>query len=81
MKTYAVERIGQQIVEWYSCIMTKDIKQAKLLKPEVDIMVANMEPDDELMFGFGRRAGDAQLAVPYGMELDNVRLVELEEVK
>ncbi|AIC96114.1 family 16 glycosylhydrolase [Shouchella lehensis] len=37
--------------------------------------------DYSLMFGFGRRAGDAQLAVPYGMELDNVRLVEVEEVK
>ncbi|KQL56767.1 MULTISPECIES: Rap family tetratricopeptide repeat protein [Bacillaceae] len=49
MKTYAVERVGQQIVEWYSCIMTKDIKQAKLLKPEVDIMVANMEPDDKML--------------------------------
>ncbi|WP_144560138.1 tetratricopeptide repeat protein [Shouchella miscanthi] len=49
MKTYAVERVGQQIVEWYSCIMTKDIKQAKLLKLEVDIMVANMEPDDKML--------------------------------
>lgn len=49
MKTYAVERVGQQIVEWYSCIMTKDIKQAKLLKPEVDIMVANMKPDDKML--------------------------------
>ncbi|MED4130355.1 Rap family tetratricopeptide repeat protein [Shouchella miscanthi] len=49
MKTYAVERVGQQIVEWYSCIMTKDIKQAKLLKPKVDVMVANMKPDDKML--------------------------------
>lgn len=32
-----------------------------------------------LMFGFGRRAGDAQIVVPYLMEMDNVRLVEVEE--
>ncbi|WP_141556835.1 hypothetical protein [Bacillus sp. Marseille-P3800] len=37
--------------------------------------------DYSLMFGFGRRAGDAQLAVPYDMELDNIRLIEVEEVK
>ncbi|MFS0788271.1 Rap family tetratricopeptide repeat protein [Shouchella sp. 1P09AA] len=49
MKALAVEDVGQRIVEWYSCIITKDIKQAKLLKPEIDIMIAKMEPDDKML--------------------------------
>ena len=49
MKALAVEDVGQRIVEWYSCIITKDIKQAKELKPEVDLMIVNMEPDDKML--------------------------------
>ncbi|MFB4213386.1 hypothetical protein ACE1TH_15955 [Shouchella sp. JSM 1781072] len=49
MKALAVEDVGQRIVEWYSCIITKDVKQAKKLKPEVDLMIVNMEPDDKML--------------------------------
>ncbi|AIC96104.1 response regulator aspartate phosphatase [Shouchella lehensis] len=49
MEGLAVERVGQKIVDWYSCIKTNDVKQAKLLKPEVDVLVANMNPDDKML--------------------------------
>ncbi|UTR06102.1 hypothetical protein MM326_18805 [Alkalihalobacillus sp. LMS6] len=49
MEALAVERVGQQVVECYSCIIAKDVKQAKLLKPEVERMVAMMKPDDKML--------------------------------
>lgn len=49
MIVYSLENVGQRIVEWYSCIITKDMNLAKKIKFEVDSMISMMVPDDKML--------------------------------
>ncbi|MFS0788812.1 aspartate phosphatase [Shouchella sp. 1P09AA] len=43
------EEVGKKIVEWHSCLIAKDIKQAKILKQQTDEIVQKMEPHDKML--------------------------------
>ncbi|MED4129616.1 hypothetical protein [Shouchella miscanthi] len=49
MVVYSIEKVGQKIVEWYSCIIAKDLKQAKISKADTDLLINNMEQDDKTL--------------------------------
>ncbi|WP_054707174.1 RapH N-terminal domain-containing protein [Bacillus sp. JCM 19041] len=41
--------VGEKIVEWHSCIITRDLEQAHTLKEEVDQKVNRMKADDKML--------------------------------
>lgn len=45
----SAEAVGGKIVEWHSCIISKDIEQARILKIETTEMIRKMEPSDKML--------------------------------
>jgi tetratricopeptide (TPR) repeat protein len=43
------EKAGAKIVDWYSCIISRSIDQAILLKEQASALVKNMEPNDKIL--------------------------------
>ncbi|WP_054708855.1 RapH N-terminal domain-containing protein [Bacillus sp. JCM 19041] len=44
--------VGAKIMEWYSCIVSRDLEQAKRLKGEVEPMLERMQADDKMVSYF-----------------------------
>lgn len=45
----APEKVGEKIVEWHSCIISKDIELAKNAREQTIIAIEQMKPDDKML--------------------------------
>ncbi|WP_099302763.1 Rap family tetratricopeptide repeat protein [Bacillus sp. Marseille-P3800] len=49
MVTISAENVGGEIVEWHSCLVSREISQAKILKSETEELIKKMEPNDKML--------------------------------